>query len=81
MEEKIKEITGSKHAIAMVNGTAALQMALIGCGVKRGEEVITQSLTFAATAAAIIHAGAVPAFVDVEKETMGMSPDSLRDFF
>jgi len=80
MEEKIKEITGSKHAIAMVNGTAALQMALIGCGVKRGEEVITQSLTFAATAAAIIHAGAVPAFVDVEKETMGMSPDSLRDF-
>jgi len=80
MEEKIKEITGSKYAIAMVNGTAALQMALTGCGVKRGEEVITQDLTFAATAAGIVHAGAVPAFVDVDKETMGMSPDSLRDF-
>ena len=80
MEEKIKEITGSKYAVAMVNGTAALQMALMGCGVKRGEVVITQDLTFAATAAGIVHAGAIPAFVDVDKETMGMSPDSLRDF-
>lgn len=80
MEDKIKEITGTKHAIATVNGTAALQMALIGCGVVNGEEVITQSLTFAATAAAIVHSGCVPAFVDVDKDTMSMSPDSLRSF-
>lgn len=80
MEDKIKEITGSHFAVAMVNGTAALQMALIACGVKPGEEVISQSLTFAATAAAIVHAGAVPAFVDVDRETLGMSPESLRSF-
>ena len=80
MEEKIKEITGSKHAVAMVNGTAALQIALESCGVQRDDEVISQSLTFAATAAAIVHAGAVPVFVDVDRETMGMSPDSLKSF-
>jgi perosamine synthetase len=80
MEDRIKEITGSKYAVATVNGTAAIQMALIACGITVGEEVITQSLTFAATAAGIVHAGATPAFVDVDKETLGMSPDSLWDF-
>jgi aminotransferase in exopolysaccharide biosynthesis len=80
MEEKIKEITGSKYAVAVVNGTAAIHMALIGCGVMAGDEVITQSLTFVATAAGIVHAGAIPAFVDVDKDTLGMSPDSLREF-
>jgi aminotransferase in exopolysaccharide biosynthesis len=80
MEDKIKEITGSHYAVAMVNGTAALQMALVSCGVKPEEEVVTQSLTFVATAAAIVHAGACPAFVDVDRETLGMSPDSLHDF-
>jgi aminotransferase in exopolysaccharide biosynthesis len=80
MEDKIKEITGSHYAVAMVNGTAALQMALVSCGVKPGEEVITQSLTFVATAAAIVHAGACPAFVDIDRETIGMSPDSLCSF-
>jgi perosamine synthetase len=77
-EDHIKRITGAKHAIAMVNGTAALQMALISSGVQPGEEVITQALTFVATAAAIKHAGAEPSFVDVDIETLGMSPDSLR---
>lgn len=80
MEEKIKEITGSKHAVAMVNGTAALQITLESCGVQRDDEVISQSLTFAATAAAIVHSDAIPVFVDVDRDTMGMSPDSLKSF-
>lgn len=80
MEEKIKEITGSRYAVAMVNGTAALQIVLETTGIQTGEEVISQSLTFAATTAAIVHAGAVPVFVDVDEDTMGMSPRSLRTF-
>mgnify|MGYP001806693825 CR=1 FL=1 len=64
----------------MVNGTAALQMVLLAAGVKPGDEVITQALTFAATAAGIKHAGAEPAFVDVDLGTLGMSPDSLRSY-
>lgn len=80
MEDRIKEITGCRFAIAMANGTAALQMALVSCGIGTGDEVITQSLTFAATAAGIIHAGAAPAFVDVERQTLGMSPDSLKEY-
>ena len=80
MEERVKEITGVKFAVAMVNGTAALQMAQVSCGIERDEEVITQSLTFAATAAGIVHAGAIPTFVDVDRDTLGMSPDSLRGY-
>ncbi|HNX27774.1 MAG TPA: DegT/DnrJ/EryC1/StrS family aminotransferase, partial [Phycisphaerae bacterium] len=79
-EEHAKRITGAKYAIAMVNGTAALQMALLSAGVQPGDEVITQALTFVATAAAIKHAGAEPSFVDVDVETLGMSPDSLRSY-
>jgi aminotransferase in exopolysaccharide biosynthesis len=80
MENKIKEITGSNHAVALVNGTAALHMLLMAVGIKSGDEVITQSLSFAATAAAIVHAGGNPIFVDVERETLGMSPSSLEGF-
>ncbi len=80
MENKIKAITGAKHAVALVNGTAALHMLLLAAGITNGDEVITQTLSFAATAAAIMHAGATPVFVDVERETLGMSPDSLRSF-
>ena len=79
-EEHIKHITGATNAIAMVNGTAALQIVLQAADVKPGEEVITQALTFAATAAGIKHAGAEPAFVDVDIDTLGMSPGSLRAY-
>jgi len=79
-EEHIKRITGSKNAVALVNGTAAIQMMLIAAGVKNGEEVITQALTFAATAAGIKHVNAEPAFVDVDRDTLGMSPSSLRAY-
>ena len=80
MENKIKELTGTKHAVALVNGTSALHMLLLAEGIKPGDEVITQSLSFAATAAAIVHAQGVPIFVDVEQNTLGMSPESLENF-
>ena len=80
MEDKIKEITGAKYAVAMVNGTEALHMALISAGVRFGDEVITQSLTFAATCAAIVHSSASPVFIDVEKNTLGLSPEKLKLF-
>jgi perosamine synthetase len=80
LENKIKAISGAKHTVALVNGTAALHMLLLAVGIKPGDEIITQSLSFAATAAAIVHAGGVPVFVDVERETLGMSPESLEGF-
>ena len=79
-EEMTAQFTGSKYAVAVVNGTAALQLALLCAGVKPGDEVITQALTFVATANAVSHCGAKPVFVDVDKSTLGMSPDSLEDF-
>ncbi len=79
-EEMVAEFTGAKYAIAAVNGTAALHMALILADVKPKDEVITQALTFIATANAISYCHATPVFVDVDKDTMGMSPDALRTF-
>jgi perosamine synthetase len=77
-EEMTAQYTGAKYAIAMVNGTTALQIALKIAGVEPGDEVITQALTFVATANAISHAGAEPVFVDVDKTTLGMSPEHLN---
>ena len=77
-EEMTTKFTGAKYAVAIVNGTAALQVALQIANVKSGDEVITQALTFAATANAIVHAGAEPVFVDVDQDTMGMSPEKLE---
>jgi perosamine synthetase len=76
-EQMIAEFTGAKYAVAVVNGTVALHMALKVAGVEENDEVITQVLTFAATANAIVHTGADPVFVDVDLDTMGMSPHSL----
>jgi aminotransferase in exopolysaccharide biosynthesis len=64
----------------MVNGTEALHLALLASGVRVDDEVITQTLSFAATPVAIVHTGANPVFIDVDKETLGMSPESLRAF-
>ncbi len=79
-EDITAEFTGSKYAIAISNGTSALQIALMAAGVKNNEEVISQALTFVATANAIAHCGAKPIFLDVEKSTLGMSPEKLEDF-
>ena len=79
-EEKVAKFTGSKYAVATVNGTAALHVAIELAGVKPGDEVISQALTFIATCNAITYAGAKPLFVDVDIDTMGMSPSALKSF-
>lgn len=79
-EEMVAEYTGAKYAIAAVNGTAALHIALVLSNVTDTDEVITQPLTFIATANAISYTGAKPVFVDVDKDTMGLSPKKLKLF-
>jgi len=79
-EQDIAAYTGAKYAVATVNGTAALHVSLVLCGVEYGDEVITQPLTFVATCNAISYCGAKPVFVDVDKDTLGMSPNALRIF-
>ena len=79
-EQLVAEYTGVKFAIATVNGTAALHIALKLVGVSQGDEVITQPLSFIATCNAISYCGAKPVFVDVDLDTLGMSPVSLRTF-
>ena len=79
-EQMIVDITGTKKAVAVVNGTAGLQIALQLAGVKRGDEVLTQALTFVATANAIDYTGAEPVFLDVDYDTMGLSPKAVGEF-
>jgi aminotransferase in exopolysaccharide biosynthesis len=79
-ELMLSSITHTKKAIATVNGTSALQVALRLVGVKQNDEVITQALTFIATVNAIIYNGAAPVFLDVDLETMGLSPMSVSLF-
>lgn len=79
-EAKMQELTQTPKAVAVVNGTAALQVALRLAGVKAGEEVLTQALTFVATANAIAYNQAHPVFLDVDRDTMGLSPDALTAF-
>lgn len=79
-EQRIADFTGARHAVATVNGTAALHIALLLTGVQRGDEVLSQALTFIATCNALSYAGAHPVFVDVDRDTLGMSPNALRAF-
>lgn len=79
-EEKFAEAVGAKYAVAVVNGTSALHLALRVAGVQKDEEVITQALTFVATCNAISYLDAVPVFVDVDKETLGLSEVALQEF-
>ena len=79
-EEMVSEYTGAQKSVVCVNGTNALQLALILAGVEQGDEVITQPLTFIATANAISYIGAKPVFVDVDFSTMGLSPNALSDW-
>lgn len=79
-EEQIANFLNINHAIAVVNGTVGIHVALLANGIKQNDEVLTQSLTFVATANAISHAGGVPVFIDCEKENLGMDPNKLEDF-
>jgi perosamine synthetase len=77
-EQALVDYTGARHAVAVVNGTVALQVALTMAGVERGDEVLAPALTFVGTANAICHAGAVPHFVDSNETTLGVDADALR---
>lgn len=79
-ETMCAEYTGAKYAVATMNGTAALHMALQLVGVQREDEVLTQALTFIATANAISYTGAHPVFLDVDKETLGLSPKAVESW-
>lgn len=79
-EEMVAEYTGAKRAVVCVNGTNALHMAMLSAGVGREDEVLTQPLTFIATANAISYIGAHAVFIDVDLDTMGLSPAKMREW-
>lgn len=79
-EEMMQELTQTKKAVAVVNGTSGLQVALRLSGVSKKDEVITQALTFVATANAIAYNYAFPVFLDVDRDTMGLSPKAVENF-
>lgn len=79
-ERMLEEYTGTARAVVCVNGTSALEIALRVTGLQAGDYVITQAISFVATANAIRHAGGEPAFVDIDRRTLGLSPDALRIF-
>ena len=76
----LQGITLAKYVIPVVNGTSALHLSLISSNVKRNDEILVPSLTFVATTNAISYLGAIPHFVDIEKETLGINPDFLRKY-
>ena len=79
-EEEMALYTGAKKAVVCVSGTNALHMSLILVGVERDDEVLTQALTFIATCNALSYIGARPVFIDVDKSTMGLSPDAMKEW-
>ena len=79
-EKDMAAYTGAKHAVVCVSGTNALHMALLLAGVKRDDEVLTQALTFIATCNALSYIGAQPVFLDVDRSTMGLSPDAMKEW-
>lgn len=79
-EEDLKRFVGEgKEVVALSAGTAAVHLALLACGVGQGDEVIVQSFTFCASSHPVTYLGAVPVFVDSEKETWNMSPELLEE--
>ncbi|MCC8936676.1 LegC family aminotransferase [Bradyrhizobium sp. Arg68] len=76
-EQMVAKVAGARHAVAIVNGTAALHAALLLEGVKPNDEVLLPAITFVATANAVSHAGAVPHFVDSTWDTLGIDPVAL----
>ena len=79
-EKELCKVFKCKYAVVVNSGTAALHIALILSDIKHSDEVITQPLTFVATANAIRYTGAKPVFIDVDKATLGLSPDKLDNF-
>lgn len=78
-EEALAAYHGLRYAVTCSNGTSALHIALLACGVKRGDEVIVPPLTFYATASAVLMVGAKPVFADVDPKTYNIDPDSVNE--
>ena len=79
-EDQITKFTKSKYTISAVNGTEALHLSLVACGVKYNDEVLVPTITFVGTANAIVYSGAIPHFVDSEIETLGIDPLKLEKY-
>ena len=79
-ETELANFVGAPHALAVVNGTSGLHLALVGLGVGPGDEVIVPALSFVATASAVALVGAVPHFVDVSYDSWGVGADELRNY-
>jgi len=79
-EKDMATYTGAKRAVVCVSGTNALHLAMMLAGVERDDEVLTQALTFIATCNAISYIGAHPVFIDVDRSTMGLSPDAVKEW-
>jgi perosamine synthetase len=79
-ENQIKKFTKSKYAISVINGTEALHLSLVACGVKSNDEVLVPTITFVGTANSILYSGAIPHFVDSEFETLGIDPVKLEKY-
>src|SRR4030042_7129069 len=77
-EDKIAKYVNAEYAVALNSCTAGLHLALLACGIKPKDEVITSSMTFAATANVIEHVGAKPIFVDAEKDSMNIDPVAIH---
>ena len=80
-EDSLIKFTGAKFAVAITNGTNALRMSLHVAGVLPGDEVLMPSLSFVATVNAVAHLGAVPHFVDIESNSLGICPNALRNIW
>ena len=78
LEDMLADYVGAKHCIAVNSCTAALHLSLVGFGIKEGDEVITSPITWPSTANVIVHSGATPVFVDVEKDSMNIDPDGIE---
>ena len=78
--EKFAEYLGISYAVPVVNGTAALHISLVTLGLESDEEVLVPTLTFAATANAVVYCSAHPVFMDVEADTLGLDPQKVEDF-
>lgn len=77
-EKIVAEFVGTKYAVAVSNGTAALHIACLAAGIKEGDEVITSPITFAASANCIMYCGATPVFADIDSDTYNLSPSDIR---
>lgn len=79
-EDDVARYTGAKKAVVCVSGTNALHIAMLLVGVEKDDEILTQALTFVATCNAISYIGAYPVFLDIDKSTMGLSPDAVKEW-